>query len=84
LALHATGGDERDLVSLARTINPHGAILSPRRAVVENGKPRFVRRVVESAVAEGRRADVTLNWVNAGHSLVFPDIQVAAEWFGRR
>jgi predicted esterase len=184
LALHGTGGAERDLLSLARTINPEGAILSPRGAVLENGKPRFFRRIAEGvfdledlarrtkelaefideaageygfdparlyalgysnganiaasllltdprilaggillramvpfepvavpnldgravllssgrddplvrpqsverldALLKAGGADVTLNWVNAGHSLVPADIEVAAQWFSTR
>jgi predicted esterase len=47
LALHGTGGDENDLLTLARMISPAAAILSPRGDVLENGMPRFFRRVAE-------------------------------------
>jgi phospholipase/carboxylesterase len=47
LALHGTGGDENDLLPLARMIEPHGAILSPRGRVLENGMPRFFKRLAE-------------------------------------
>jgi len=47
LALHGTGGDENDLIPLARTVSPGAAILSPRGNVLENGMPRFFRRLAE-------------------------------------
>lgn len=47
LALHGTGGDENDLVPLARTIDPRAAVLSPRGKVLEQGMPRFFRRLAE-------------------------------------
>lgn len=47
LALHGTGGDEHDLVPLARTIDPAASVLSPRGRVLENGMPRFFRRLAE-------------------------------------
>lgn len=47
LALHGTGGDESDLVPLARAIDPRAAVLSPRGKVLEQGMPRFFRRLAE-------------------------------------
>jgi len=47
LVLHGTGGDENDLVSLGQTIAPGAAILSPRGNVLENGAPRFFKRLAE-------------------------------------
>ncbi len=47
LALHGTGGDERDLVPLARQVAPGAAVLSPRGPVTERGMPRFFRRLAE-------------------------------------
>lgn len=46
-ALHGTGGDENDLVPLARSIDPAAAVLSPRGKVLEQGMPRFFRRIAE-------------------------------------
>jgi phospholipase/carboxylesterase len=48
LLLHGTGGDENDLIPVARMIDTAGAsILSPRGKVLENGLPRFFRRLSE-------------------------------------
>jgi len=47
LVLHGTGGDENDLISIGQTIAPGAAILSPRGNVLENGAPRFFRRLAE-------------------------------------
>jgi predicted esterase len=47
LLLHGTGGDEHDLVPLARLLDEHAAILSPRGQVLERGMPRFFRRLAE-------------------------------------
>lgn len=45
LLLHGTGGDENDLVPLARMLDPDAAVLSPRGKVLEHGAPRFFRRL---------------------------------------
>lgn len=47
LALHGTGGSEDDLVPLAQRLLPGAAILSPRGKVLEDGMPRFFRRLAE-------------------------------------
>jgi predicted esterase len=45
LVLHGTGGDESDLLPLARQMAPESNLLSPRGQVIENGMPRFFRRL---------------------------------------
>ncbi len=44
---HGTGGDENQLVALARDIVPGAAIVSPRGDVSEHGASRFFRRTGE-------------------------------------
>jgi phospholipase/carboxylesterase len=45
LVLHGTGGDENDLVPVARALAPGAAFLSPRGKVLEEGAARFFARI---------------------------------------
>ena len=52
LLLHGTGGDETDLLPLGKALAPDRALLSPRGKVLENGMPRFFRRLAEGVFDE--------------------------------
>ena len=52
VALHGTGGNEHDLIPLVRQVSPSAAIISPRGKVLENGMPRFFRRLAEGVFDE--------------------------------
>ncbi|MEM7809430.1 MAG: VOC family protein [Planctomycetota bacterium] len=67
LALHGTGGDENDLIPLARQASPTASILSPRGRVDENGMPRFFRRLREGVFDEAsivREANALATWLS--------------------
>ncbi|MFJ8238052.1 alpha/beta hydrolase [Ureibacillus sp. NPDC094379] len=52
LLLHGTGGDENDLIPLAEIVDPDASILSVRGNILENGMPRFFRRLAEGVFDE--------------------------------
>ena len=52
LLLHGTGGDENSLLDFGRSIYPGAPLLSPRGQVLENGMPRFFRRLPEGVFDE--------------------------------
>src|SRR3954464_135320 len=68
LVLHGTGGDENDLIGIGQAIAPGYAILSPRGNVLENGAPRFFKRLAEGVFdpKEGRsRAEELSRFIKA-------------------
>ncbi|MDN3233155.1 alpha/beta hydrolase [Priestia megaterium] len=52
LLLHGTGGNESSLLPLAGKIDEDASILSVRGNVLENGMPRFFRRLAEGVFDE--------------------------------
>ncbi|MEI4620096.1 alpha/beta hydrolase [Bacillus pfraonensis] len=52
LLLHGTGGNELDLLPLAGRIDEEASILTVRGNVLENGMPRFFRRLAEGVFDE--------------------------------
>jgi phospholipase/carboxylesterase len=67
LLLHGTGGDENDLLSLGQAVAPGAALLSPRGKVLENGMPRFFRRLAEGLFDEDdvrRRANELADFID--------------------
>ncbi|HWI47199.1 MAG TPA: alpha/beta hydrolase [Rummeliibacillus sp.] len=47
LLLHGTGGNERDLIELGKEIDPTASLLGVRGSEIENGMPRFFKRLAE-------------------------------------
>ncbi|MGE7759987.1 alpha/beta hydrolase [Peribacillus sp. NPDC097895] len=52
LLLHGTGGTETDLLPLAEMVSPGSSVLSVRGNVLENGMPRYFRRLSEGVFDE--------------------------------
>ena len=68
LLLHGTGADENDLIGLGRAVAPGAALLSPRGKVLENGMPRFFRRLAEGRFDEEdlrRRTEELADFIGA-------------------
>jgi phospholipase/carboxylesterase len=71
LLLHGTGGTEHDLLPLGEVLSPGAAVLSVRGTVLENGMPRFFRRLTEGVFDEAdlsRQADDLADFVAAASS----------------
>jgi len=82
LLLHGTGGNENDMVPLGRDLDPEAALLSLRGNVLENGMPRFFRRLAEGVFDEAdviRRANELADFIGpAATQYDFDPSQVTA------
>jgi len=47
ILLHGTGGNEDDLIPVGQMLSSSASLLSPRGKVLENGMPRFFKRLSE-------------------------------------
>ena len=68
LLLHGTGGDENDMIPIGRDLDPAAAVLSLRGNVLENGMPRFFRRLAEGVFDEAdviRRANELADFIRS-------------------
>jgi phospholipase/carboxylesterase len=66
LLLHGTGGNENDMIPLGRDLDPTAALLSLRGNILENGMPRFFRRLAEGVFDEAdvvRRANELADFI---------------------
>jgi len=66
LLLHGTGGNENDMIPLGRDLDPTAALLTLRGNVLENGMPRFFRRLAEGVFDEAdvvRRANELADFI---------------------
>ena len=66
LLLHGTGGNENAMVPIGRDLDPDAALLSLRGKVLENGMPRFFRRLAEGVFDEAdviRRANELADFI---------------------
>jgi phospholipase/carboxylesterase len=52
LLLHGSGGSEISILRLGRKLAPHAPLLSPRGKVLENGAPRYFRRLAPNVLDE--------------------------------
>ena len=68
LVLHGQGGDENDLLPVARALAPGASLLSPRGKALEGGAARFFARVspdvFDEAEVRTRTAELA-DWVRA-------------------
>jgi phospholipase/carboxylesterase len=80
LLLHGTGGDESDLLGLGAQVAPGASLLSPRGKVVENGMPRFFRRLAEGVFDEAdvrARANELADFINTARDAYGLDAPIA-------
>jgi len=85
LLLHGTGGDESSLLPLGRAIAPGAALLSPLGKVLEQGMPRFFRRLAEGVFdqedLEARTKDLAEFMERAREAYAIPKGRLVAAGF---
>lgn len=52
ILLHGTGGNETDLLQIGQAINPQAALLGIKGNILEQGMPRFFKRLAEGLFDE--------------------------------
>ena len=82
LLLHGTGGNEHDMLPIGRDVDPNAGLLSLRGNVLENGMPRFFRRLAEGVFDEEdvvRRANELADFIpSAAAKYGFDEAQLTA------
>lgn len=82
LVLHGTGGNENNLIPVARQLLTDAKLLSPRGKVLENGAPRFFKRlamgVFDEADLKAQAADLAQFVKNAADHHGFDPAKVYA------
>lgn len=78
ILFHGTGGNEHDLVPVARRMDPDASILGIRGNVSENGMPRFFTRHQEGIFDENdirRRAEELASFINEAADIYDFDLE---------
>ena len=82
LLLHGTGGNESDLLDIGKALAPEANLLGVRGKVLENGAPRFFRRLAEGVFdiedLHNRTAELAGFVTEASKTLGFDPNRVAA------
>lgn len=85
LLLHGTGGNERDLLRLGRTLSPGSTLLSPRGQVSERGANRFFARLAEGVFDPAevtQRTHELADWIAAAaHKYSLDPVRLTAVGF---
>lgn len=75
LLFHGTGGHEQDMLPIAEIIDPKAPVLSIRGNVLEQGMPRYFRRLspgvydVDNLFEEGEKITAELNELTAKYDI---------------
>lgn len=78
LLLHRTGGNEDDFIEAGQRVAPGAALLAPRGNVIEDGKPRFFRRLargqfdIDDLKIRTQELAAFVTWARAAYDLEAP------------